>query len=86
VFKPRPDVLLSVQDGRHCGSPFMSSVVDLKGSHGNLGPASSSGFAMTTAGELPSVMRIADLRPHLVQIGIPVEGKSGSPPEAMAGR
>lgn len=75
LVESQPDVLLSVQDGRHCGSPFMSSVVDLMGSHGNLGPASSSGFAMTTAGELPSVLRLANLRPELAKIGVPIDAK-----------
>jgi hypothetical protein len=81
-----PDVLLSVQDGRHCGSKFMSSVVDMQATHGNLGPASSSGFVMTTAGELPPVMRIADLRAELVQIGVPLDAKPEVSNEKMARR
>lgn len=82
----QPDVLLSTEDGRHCGSAFMSRVVDLTGSHGNLGPASSSGFVMTTAGELPPVLRIADLRAELAQIGVPLDAKPNVSNEKVAKR
>lgn len=82
----QPNVLISVQEGRHCGSPFMSNVVDVKAIHGNLRLASSSGFAITTAGALPPVMRIADLRAELVQIGVPIDVKSESSTEKVAKR
>lgn len=82
----QPDVLLSTVDGRHCGSPFMSRVVDLTGSHGNLGQASSSGFVMTTSGDLPPVMRIADLRAELVKIGVPIDAKPATLQKELANR
>jgi len=71
LIENQPDVLVAVQDGWHCGSPFMSSLLNLAAVHGNLGQLSSSGFAMTTMGALPPVVRTADLRPALVQLGVP---------------
>ena len=73
LIENQPDVYVSTLDGYHCGSPLMSSLVDLRGSHGNLRQASSSGFAMTTTGVLPPVLRIADLRAELVKLGVPLQ-------------
>jgi len=64
-----PDVLLDVADGWHCGSPFMSKVIDLAAAHGNLGPLSSHGFCMTTAGDLPMDLRMEELAAALEQAG-----------------
>jgi len=69
-----PDVLIAVNDGYHCGSPFMSSLVDLAAAHGNLGQPSSYGFAMTTAGSLPPVLRMDSLRGQLKQLGVELRG------------
>ncbi|MBI4580585.1 MAG: hypothetical protein HY718_12835 [Planctomycetes bacterium] len=73
-FKHPPDVLISVQDGYHCGSAFQTRAVGaLKAVHGNLGPLSSSGFAMTTAGELPEVLRMRDLADALAGLGMDLQ-------------
>lgn len=66
-----PDVMVSVQDGWHCGSPFMSWLCDLQAAHGNLGQLSSYGFVMTTMGELPDIVRMEDLREELRRLGVP---------------
>jgi hypothetical protein len=68
----QPQVLLTVEDGWHCGSKLMSSMYDVRSSHGNLGP-SSFGFVMTTAGRLPPIMRMEDLRQELHRAGVPLE-------------
>jgi hypothetical protein len=67
-----PDVYVSVQDGYHCGSALMTKMVEISSAHGGLGYASSSGFVMTTAGELPEVMRMEDLGAELRKIGVPI--------------
>jgi len=68
-----PDVLVSVQDGWHCGSPAMSSLVHMTAAHGNLRPLSSSAFSMTTAGPLPEVLRMERLAATLEALGVPVK-------------
>ncbi len=68
-----PDVLLSVEDGYHCGSAFMSDVVDLAAAHGNLGPLGSTAFVMSMSGGLPAVVRMEDLRSELVESGVPLQ-------------
>ncbi len=70
LVRNTPDVLVSVEDGWHCGSAFMTSVIDLAAAHGNLGPRSSSAFAMTTAGALPPVLRTEDLHAALTRLGV----------------
>ncbi len=77
-FKYKPDVLLSVAEGRHCGSAFQSRTVQLEAVHGNLRQASSSGFAITTAGTLPGPMRIRDLSVALERLGVDVLGGSAA--------
>ncbi|MFQ5491663.1 MAG: hypothetical protein ACE5GE_13175, partial [Phycisphaerae bacterium] len=72
LFENTPDVYVSVEDGYHCGSPFMTHWLDLAAAHGNLGTASSCGFAMTTAGKLDPVMRMQDLRTALQALGVPI--------------
>ncbi|GMU22555.1 MAG: hypothetical protein AMXMBFR13_26400 [Phycisphaerae bacterium] len=68
-----PDVLLSLADGYHAGSKFQTDLVTLIGVHGSLRPASTYGFAITTAGELPATLRMEDLRPALKSLGVPFE-------------
>jgi hypothetical protein len=67
-----PEVLLSLEPGWYVGNPDMDKWIILTGAHGNLRQASSYGFLMTTAGELPSVIRadqVADtLRTHEVDL------------------
>jgi hypothetical protein len=70
-----PDVLVSFSEGRFWGSPFMSAIYDLHGSHGNLNLPGSSGFVMTTAGALPKVMRIAEVSEALKGIGAPIRSR-----------
>ncbi len=74
----QPQVVVSVEDGYHCGSAFMSELIDLAAAHGNLGEVSSSGFAMTTMGSLPRVVRMENLGQALRDLGIPMPPK---PPE-----
>ncbi len=77
-----PDVLVSMKSGYHCGSALMSSLVTLVGIHGSLRQESSSGFVMTTEGRLPPVLRMADLKPALQQLGVPFHDAPTSASEA----
>jgi hypothetical protein len=67
-----PQVMIAVADGYHCGSKLMSKIYSMQAAHGNLGMLSSSGVVITTAGPLPPVMRMADLRRALQSVGVPV--------------
>ncbi len=69
-----PDVLLSIDDGAHCGSRLMTTMIGLKAAHGNLATASSTGFVMSTAGATPPVVRMEDLAVNLARIGVFVGG------------
>jgi hypothetical protein len=72
-FQHKPDVLLATCDGYYCGSAFASVAVGtLRSIHGNLRPLSSSGFAVSSAGELPPVLRIRDLSTALHKLGVDV--------------
>jgi hypothetical protein len=68
----QPDVLVSVQDGWHCGSPGMTRYLQLAAAHGSLNRSSSTGFAATMAGAIPPVLRMQDLRHCLQQLGVPI--------------
>ena len=72
LIEHTPDVLISVDEGWHCGSKFMSNLVEIRGAHGSLRYASSCGFAMTTLGPLPAVMRMDDLSAELAKMGADV--------------
>lgn len=72
LVKNTPDVLIDVEDGFHCGSPFMSKTIDLAAAHGNLGQLSTSGFCMTTAGQLPPDLRMDELANALKTLGFDV--------------
>lgn len=76
-----PDVMVAVLDGWHSGSRFMTKVRPMAAAHGNLGALSSSAFAMTSAGALPEVVRMEDLRARLEALG--VQFRDG---DAQAGR
>lgn len=65
-----PDVMISVQDGWHCGSALMTKLVDVSAAHGSLNLESSSGFVMSTNGPLPEVIRMESLREKLDQLGV----------------
>jgi len=71
LFENSPDVFVSVKDGWMVGSATMSSMCILRAAHGNLGKQSSCGFAMTMVGKLPRVVRMADLRSTMRQVGVP---------------
>jgi len=64
-----PDLLIDVEDGFHCGSPFMSKTVALAAAHGNLGQLSSSGFCMTTVGKMPQDQRMEEIASNLEMLG-----------------
>lgn len=70
-----PDVLVSLKDGYHHGSPFMSAILAPAAVHGNLLTSGSSGFVMTTAGPLPLVLRMEDARAALAAIGVSAENR-----------
>jgi len=72
LFENTPDVLLSVKDGYHCGSRFMTDVITLRAAHGSLNRTSSSGFVMSTAGSVAQVIRMENLREALMELGVPV--------------
>ncbi|RJP40511.1 MAG: hypothetical protein C4547_02585 [Phycisphaerales bacterium] len=81
-----PDVLLCVEDGSHCGSRLMTSLIGLKGAHGNMGAASSTGFVMSTAGPVPEAVRMEDLAEALAQIGVRVRRAAPAEINAMTQR
>ena len=63
-------MLVSIADGHHCGSPFISNVYPLAAAHGSLRQSSATGFVMSMAGVVPDVTRMADLRKALQEIGL----------------
>jgi hypothetical protein len=75
LIEHTPDVVVSVEEGHHCGSALMSSMVPLLGVHGNLKQPCSGAFAMTSAGELPAVLRTEDLRAAFHRLGVEIPGK-----------
>jgi hypothetical protein len=52
----------------------MTDVLDLAAAHGNLGPLSTMGFVMSTAGAVEPVLRMEDLHDSLTKLGIPLPG------------
>ncbi|NLX14863.1 MAG: hypothetical protein GXY44_14600 [Phycisphaerales bacterium] len=70
LIENQPQVLLSIQDGWHCGCKAMSEMVDMSSTHGNLTAMSSIGFLTTMMGRPPAFARMADLRHILDQMGI----------------
>lgn len=73
LFEHSPDVLLSLEDGYHYGSPFMTKYLDgLSAAHGSLRRSCSYGFVMSTVGGLPPVLRMGELRDALRATGVDV--------------
>lgn len=73
-----PDVMVSVRDGWHCGSRFMTKVRPMSAAHGNLGMASSAAFAVSMGGALPAVIRMDRLREELTSRGVDLENRVAS--------
>jgi len=65
-----PDVVLSLADGWHWGSPFINRHVSVRGTHGSLGRAGSIGFIMSTQGALPEAQRMREVPANLARIGV----------------
>ena len=59
----RADILLSLKPGYHYGCRSFDHMVTLLSTHGGFDRAQSVGFAMSTAGPLPAVLRSRDLLP-----------------------
>ncbi len=68
-----PDVLLSIKRGYHVGSAFISEVIKVKAAHGSLLAKSSSGFVMSTAGVIPSPIRMQNVRKTLRALNVPLD-------------
>lgn len=66
-----PDVILSLHEGYHVGSEMLSNAIVMRAVHGNLRGLSSETFVMSTAGELPPVLRTDQVRAELIRIGVP---------------
>ncbi|MCK6486193.1 MAG: hypothetical protein HUU22_05320 [Phycisphaerae bacterium] len=69
----QPDVLVCSAEGYHFGSALMDRMVALAAAHGSLSAVSSTGFAMTAAGDLPRVVQMENLRDALLELGVGVE-------------
>ena len=65
-----PAVVLTTKDGWYCGKGKFDFFVDVASTHGSLNYSNSVTFAMSTAGELPEVLRLTDLRPALKDLGL----------------
>jgi hypothetical protein len=77
-----PDVLLSLADGWHWGSPFIDEHVTVRGAHGSLNRAGSVGFIMSTQGELPAAQRMRDVPANLERIGVTLRDRLHAAPAA----
>lgn len=60
----RADILVSLEPGYHHGSPTFERIVTLRSTHGSLDRDQSLGFAMSTDGPLPTVLRSRELLPE----------------------
>jgi hypothetical protein len=65
-----PQVLISTKEGHFCGNAFLSKRYPLVSAHGGLRREASIGFAMTTAGILPDILRMEDLIEDLEAMGL----------------
>ncbi|MBI5765033.1 MAG: hypothetical protein HZA51_16075 [Planctomycetes bacterium] len=79
-----PDVMLAVSDGWHCGSKLQTALVDIQAAHGNLGRPGSSGFVMSTTGQVPGITRMKDLAPALQRLGVPMDQLEPRSPSSRA--
>ena len=80
-----PDVFVAVKDGWHCGDSLMNEAISLAAAHGNLNASSTYGFVMTTAGELPPVLRMHDVAGALANVGVPVNWLAKNEDDSAAG-
>lgn len=65
LVKNTPAVVVTTKDGWYCGKGKFDFFVNVASTHGSLNYANSVTFAMSTAGELPEVLRLTDLRAAL---------------------
>ena len=72
LFEHLPDVFVSVADGFEIGSKLQTQLVHMQATHGSLRPASSYGFAASMAGEMPPLLRMANLRVAMQEAGVPI--------------
>lgn len=79
-----PGVLVSLQDGYFCGSTTFTDWIDLAAVHGNLARPGSTGFAITTAGDLPAATRMEDLAAALNRLGLDARGPCAAPTATSA--
>ena len=70
LVKNTPAVVVTTKDGWYCGKGKFDFFVDVASTHGSLNYANSVTFAMSTAGELPEVLRLEDLRVVLKDLGL----------------
>ena len=70
LVKNVPAVVVTTKDGWYCGKGKFDFFVDVASTHGSLNYANSVTFAMSTAGELPEVLRLTDLRRTLMNLGL----------------
>lgn len=70
LMEQPPDVLLSLAEGWHWGSPFIDAHITVQGAHGSLNRASTVGFIMSTQGTLPPNLRMRDVPENLAAIGV----------------
>jgi hypothetical protein len=73
LVESAPQVLVSIEDGYHCGSETMAYLVELAAAHGSLRWTSTCGFAMTSVGALPDAIRMDRLRITLAGMGVPFD-------------
>lgn len=81
IVRNTPDVLVAIRDGWHVGSMTFAEFRKMHATHGNLGRLSSTAFCMTTAGPLPEVQRMEDLREALLRTGVQMPGPATPPRE-----
>jgi hypothetical protein len=70
LVKNVPAVVVTTKDGWYCGKGKFDFFVDVASTHGSLNYVNSVTFAMSTAGELPEVLRLRELRPALENLGL----------------
>lgn len=70
-----PDVLVSLEDGWYAGGADIDAWIEMNAVHGSLRRESSTGFVMTSVGELPAGLRIADLADEMRRLGAPLDAR-----------
>ncbi len=74
-FVQAPEVLVSLGPGYYTGSRDLRGRMKMAATHGSLRTAGSIGFAMTTAGRLPSGLAIGDLPAALAGVNLTLPGQ-----------